>query len=149
MLQKVFSLHSLTGHTMQTLSITQLLLCRSNVVFIITVVRDTKIYIHQNFVDLNSYFANQASICVDDVVKDDVIHVDNLNKIQCMYGPIWGHYVYVYSTMTRLQLCEINIYKELGTWAGSSGHVCTPMNKNDRPFCWSIELLSSMVRRNL
>ena len=85
-----------------------------NVVFIIADVWDTVIYIHEEFVDLNSNVDNQASICVANVVKDDVIHFDHLNKIKCKYGPVWGRYVYVYSFMTDFPLCEIKIFKESG-----------------------------------
>ena len=84
-------------------------------VFNIADVHTTTIFIHDVFVNLTSKDVYKTSLCVQ-VMKEDVIHVDSLNKLQCEYGPMWGRYVYVFSSLTSLPLCEIEIYKESGMY---------------------------------
>ena len=75
----------------------------------------TRVFIHDESVNLDSSKVHKTSLCVE-VEIDDVIDPDNLNKMPCKYGPVWGRYVYVYSTKYYWPLCEIEIYKESGTY---------------------------------
>ena len=85
-------------------------------IFVISVVAVTRVYIHNEAVDLNNLESvARTSLCAN-VARDDVMNIGHLNPIKCEYGPVWGRYVYVYVWKGSLTLCEIEIYKESGMW---------------------------------
>ena len=85
-------------------------------IFVISVEAVTRVYIHNEAIDLNNHNSiGRTSLCAY-VTSDDVINKGHLNPIKCEYGPVWGRYVYVYVWKGSLPLCEIEIYKESGMW---------------------------------